>query len=647
MKMYSVKEISEMLNTTPETVRRWIRGGKLEADQMSRKEGNVVSEEKLYSFLKSTGKYASVATAMAITNPILGLGGAISGILGSSVIKYFSQSNEQKKLNLDKYDIDVLIKKNIEISNESIEKKQKMIEQLQAEIEIEENKIKEYKFALENFLSEKRNSSMKNKKGEVKLDKLIFEIDSLSENLKFTSSIEDAINQANLEIEILNETINTVNQLNPKCDKLDYILSASSGALCGIIDIFLVGKPGESPLGNITDKWFENRTKDFAKLCGWNGGKSNSLSSAIRYLEKEFKVPYDQTGIGEVFKGNYITPRNHHFKSLAHNPSLLGLFFSMLDQFSNDSHFVGETAFSHGMSTLITLSNEDEKFQLMGKNVPSKLFCAIVNWLGHLMSDVSGSSSTEGRGMGIPSPLWTWTNDIVVIKSQLGISVSEFDKSVNELALKIFNKGYDIRFQTVQAIPVFINEMVVRLMYSVRRLIKYYSETEENTRNFKELWIQCEPFSNSTVKRMLTVAHGVFCLVDIGDASIRGCVTSAGFNTTEFFLRLNIIGIGRFAISLYGGTSREMKPMNLKARVDFVKRKKVIIDDYIEGLKILSDIYDDRNLVDFIHDLEESDMYKIAFEKSLRLAEMRSVPKEKVVKNKEDIDTYFGGAGNA
>lgn len=54
--------------------------------------------------------------------------------------------------------------------------------------------------------------------------------------------------------------------------KLDYILFASLGALCGIMDVFLVGKPGKHPLGNITDKWFANRTIDFAKICGYTGG---------------------------------------------------------------------------------------------------------------------------------------------------------------------------------------------------------------------------------------------------------------------------------------------------------------------------------------------------------------------------------------
>ena len=49
----------------------------------------------------------------------------------------------------------------------------------------------------------------------------------------------------------------------------------------------------------------------------------------MRYLEKKFKVPYDQSvgdAASEVFT---LTPNNHHFKSLAHNPSLVGLFFSI------------------------------------------------------------------------------------------------------------------------------------------------------------------------------------------------------------------------------------------------------------------------------------------------------------------------------
>lgn len=65
------------------------------------------------------------------------------------------------------------------------------------------------------------------------------------------------------------------------------------------------------------------------------------------------------------------------------------------------------------------------------------------------------------------------------------------------------------------------------------------------------MWQRGEPFSNPTVKRMLTIAHGTFCLVDIGDAVGRSFVVGGGtFNAVEFVLRLNVVGVGRFALSL-------------------------------------------------------------------------------------------------
>ncbi|WP_443738938.1 hypothetical protein [Treponema sp.] len=460
----------------------------------------------------------------------------------------------------------------------------------------------------------------------------------------FSTSINDALVRAESELVVLNETVDSIKGLKPDCDKLDYILAASSGALCGVIDIFLVGKPGESPLGEITDKWFAARTMDFAKLCHPEKKNFDSLDSALRFLEKEFKVPYDQTGLGDAGRAVFdLTAKNHHFKSLAHNPSLLGLFFSILDQFSNTSHFV-----TNGQ--LVSLQQADEKWELQGGNIPSKLFCGFANWIGHLISDVSGSSSSAAkgnRGTGLPSPLWTWTNDIIALKAKLGLNVTETDKAMKELALNIFEKGYDTRFQTAQAIPVFLNELLVRLIYAIRRLFRYFSETPKAERSFALMWKKCEPFSNATVKRMLTVAHGTFCLVDVGDAVSRSFIAGGGtFNAVEFVLRLNIVGVGRFAISLYGETRRAISYNHAKRASEFASKEIVIVTNYIEGLKILARQYDDSHLLVFVSDFEKSDAYVESFGKSAKLAELRNVPTNKILKSKSDIDNYFGGKRN-
>lgn len=453
------------------------------------------------------------------------------------------------------------------------------------------------------------------------------------DNFAFTSSISSALEQVECEMQALNETIESVKDLKPECDKLDYILAASSGALCGIIDIFLVGKPGQSPIGEITDKWFANKTMGFARLCGWKG---EGEKSAIRFLEQKFKIPYDQRGRGDAASFIFdLSPSNHHFKSLAHNPTLCGLFFSILDQFTNTSHFV-----SGGQ--LISLEKADDKFELRGNDIPSKLFCAFINWFGHLISDMSGASGSKGRGMGIPSPFWAWTNDIIAVKSALNIPVSEFDEAVNELAVHIYESGYDMRFQAAQAIPVFINEMFVRIIYSIRRLLKYFSNTKKEERSFQLLWHSCEPFSNVTVKRMLTVAHGTFWVLDIGDATIHGFIEGGGtFNLVEFFLRFNIVGVGRFTISLYGEGKRVLGYWKAENDAMFAKRERIIVENYIEGLNLLAYRYDDHELLTFVQDLRNSDLYVSAFRKTAKLAELRGVPKERILHNKSDIDLYF------
>lgn len=473
-----------------------------------------------------------------------------------------------------------------------------------------------------------------------KKDRIILELDVGEKNV-FSTSIKKALEKSEIELTEINETIDSLNKIKTECDKLDYILAASSGALCGIIDIFLVGKPNESKLNDLTDKWFEDRVKDFAKWNHPEHKKFDNLSSAIRWLEERYKIPYDQSVGGSIFK-DYInlTPSNHHFKSLGHNPSLLGLFFSILNQFENTSNFVSNGEF-------ITLSNNDNKFELIGNDFMSKVFCGLVNWLGHLFSDVSGSNGSAlkgNRGMGIPSPFWTWTNDIIVIKKELNISPTEFDKTINDLAIKIFEEGYDIRFQTTQVIPVFINELLVRLIYSIRRLLLYFKKVNKEERNFKRMWISCEPFSNNTVKRMLTVAHGTFCLIDLGDSVVMGFTKGGGsFNAVEFVMRLNIVGLGRFAISLYGEGYRSISYYNKTKEVEFSKKEITIINNYIDGLNILSEIYDDEGLLDFIEDLKNSELYICAFKKTVELAIKRGVPENKILFSKDDIDKRFGG----
>lgn len=57
MRNYTIVEVAEMLNVTPEQVRRWIRSGKLIATIVSKKSGYVISEHDLFMFVRIIPKY--------------------------------------------------------------------------------------------------------------------------------------------------------------------------------------------------------------------------------------------------------------------------------------------------------------------------------------------------------------------------------------------------------------------------------------------------------------------------------------------------------------------------------------------------------------------------------------------------------------
>ena len=466
-----------------------------------------------------------------------------------------------------------------------------------------------------------------------------YEISINDESIQYSLSIQSALNQAMMEIDDFEETIISIKGLKVDCDKLDYILGASSGVLCAMIDVVFVGNPKESIGLKNVDKWTSKCVKNFAKYCHPDHRNFDDLASALRFLETTFKIPYDQVGLNgagrEVFN---LNPKNHHFKSLPHNLSLLGLIFSVIDQFNNTSHFV-----SNG--DLISLEKAGQGWELKGNNFVAKVFSGVVNWFGHIVSDISGSSSSadsDARGMGIPSPLWTWINDLISIKRMAGFETSEMDKAMQELAINIFKNGYDARFQLAQAIPVLINELIVRFIYAVRRFYAYFIETENNKRSFTSLWDRCEPFSNPAIRRVLTVAHGTFCLIDLTDAFLKS-EKGDDFEIDQFVLYLNVVGIGCFAVSLFDEMVFFIKSKKQTKKANDKFKNLGIAKDYVEGLKQLANRYDDKYLLSFLSDFQRNELYVEALSKSEKLAQMRNVPENRILRNKADIDNYFKG----
>ena len=313
---------------------------------------------------------------------------------------------------------------------------------------------------------------------------------------------------------------------NANCDKYDYMIAGTCGVIGGLIDILFVGAPGDSKLGDIADEHTNKITEKFAKFLGWDKDKAvekgkNTTASAIGFLENKFKVNYDQattSATGGAVKN--LTMSNHHLKNLAHSPDLIGLFFSILNQFTSTSTFI-----SNGK--IITI--DTETFELQGSNIISKFFCGFANWFGHIMSDWSGSSGTVGqggRGTGVPIPFYNLF--------QL-MNFGHFGKKERQtfamITSEVFEKGYDFRHGMVMAIPILITELLVRFMYTM----KAHFFHQKN-------WKDSVPNANiPELRRMLLVGHGTLCLVDGVDAYVR-----SGGELVAFLSRTNLLAWVRF-----------------------------------------------------------------------------------------------------
>ncbi len=354
-------------------------------------------------------------------------------------------------------------------------------------------------------------------------------------------------------------------QYDDKCDKYDYIAAVACGAIGGIIDIFGVGMPKEGILGKWTDQQVDKAVITFAKKIPSSKEKNiSNVQEAIKFLEDEFKVNYDQSiTVDELI----ISPKMHHMMSLGHSPDIVGLFFSILNQFTMTSSFIAD-------GQLITI--ESDTFELKGGNFIMKIMCGITNWFGHLMSDIAGSSGNHNRGMGITMPFYEFFGFCNFGKFKVG----EERKTLAEIAQMAFTyqedknspvMSYDFRFGMTQAIPIVVTELTIRLIWALRRHFQYH-------KSFKE----CIPSSrNADLRVMILIGNGTLCVMDGIDAGVK-----SGGNFLMFFMRMNLCAWVRFAVLVLKEVCIRVNLTNdLQRQLDAYQRINELLTQYLEQLK--------------------------------------------------------------
>lgn len=79
--------------------------------------------------------------------------------------------------------------------------------------------------------------------GERSASRMVLDLTIQEDSFDFTSAISSALEEADREIQALDETIASVKELKPECDKMDYILAASSGLCVASLIFFWLGSP--------------------------------------------------------------------------------------------------------------------------------------------------------------------------------------------------------------------------------------------------------------------------------------------------------------------------------------------------------------------------------------------------------------------
>lgn len=385
-------------------------------------------------------------------------------------------------------------------------------------------------------------------------------------------------------------------QKEDKCDKYDYLIAVACGVLGGIVDIFLVGAPRDSVLGKWTDEQVDNAVKGFAKISGWSPKpeKTDSVASAIGFLENKFKVNYDQRHSADVKDLFNMSTKNHHMMSLAHAPDIIGLFFSILNQFTSTATFVAN-------GQLITVNTDT--FELQGGNFVAKLFCGIANWFGHVMSDIAGSSGSRGnagRGTGVVMPFFELFSFCKFGKLNVGQDKQDFAI----IATRAFQEGYDFRFGLATAIPVIITELSIKLVWALRRHF-------QNGKPLKE----CIPTQNhADLRIMLIFGNGTLCVMDGIDSGVK-----SGGNFLAFFMRLNLIAWFRFVTLV-------LKEVCI--RLGIVSSLQVYLDSYKRINEALLSYLKELEKIDieaFRHETEEYNKLATSFEQVTNNVELNKM----------------------
>ncbi|KOR11656.1 ATP-binding protein [Staphylococcus carnosus] len=418
------------------------------------------------------------------------------------------------------------------------------------------------------------------------------DFDSDEYNKEFAKKENINIDSPFLNLYSKNEQVKVAEQMIQKFDLLkldsdDYLFATAAGIIAGFVDTTFVGTIAKGKDAKGLQKFIdtkaeslvknyglkekiaelENKKKNVTSQKGLNeiektikelqdGQRKFDIKSSIRYLEKKHKVGYD-AATSKHIKG--MSPDNHHLLSIAHEPSLLGLIIGIYNQLTGTATYMSKNG------KIINTVAENTNIELTG-SLPNQIIQAINNWFGHIMSDLSGSSTSKGRGSGLPVPGWHSLQKLQFGKIKLNGN-KEDTFTFAQVSEWMFKNGYDVRAFATELIPVLIYETLIRLYWIYKQHYYFGKPIKESL-----------PIANSReLARLLLIGASTFSTIDVTHGVIKsgekGGVQPIGIAT--FIMTVNKPGLIDLGFRSYQNIRFELEH---KKHVDYIISKDIKIE---------------------------------------------------------------------
>ncbi len=300
-----------------------------------------------------------------------------------------------------------------------------------------------------------------------------------SKEVKEEISIQDfftfeELSSNSMAINRLNTEFNTLYKL----DNIEIAISVFAGLLSSVVDILMIGIPHRTKHGLETGK-LSNYVRD------WFEKKFPEADMEELANSKISKVPFDaQDNRNTNINVEGLSAYYHRLLTLGHDP-FLGLLFGVADILNGTMTSIDKNGkIAHQAIKAYSDRKEDDIFKAIAKQII------------HFKSDITTS-------MGLPAPLMTIFNLF-----QFG-KIGDEEQTISQIVQGMYYEGYDFIHFCSTSIPTMLNEVIVRICYSLKKL-------HEGNDLKTSIPFSLDRTKNPKLETMLFISHSIACSVNAG-----------------------------------------------------------------------------------------------------------------------------------